>query len=89
MSAALLQSAGWMLAADTMGWLVGPVKVVLTGNGANLDVRRTIAALPETDLFIDARKPAHLFAGILRLSSNRMRQLLLTDLPSLLQRSSC
>lgn len=30
--------------------------MILTGNGANLDVRRIIGALNETDLFIDARK---------------------------------
>ena len=42
---------------DDLRLPAGPVKVILTGNGANLDVRRTIAALNETDLFIDAREP--------------------------------
>ncbi|KAK4055787.1 Altered inheritance of mitochondria protein 6 [Microbotryomycetes sp. JL201] len=49
-----LRSRGWLTTRKSNTLVRGPVTVILTGNGANLDVRKKVAALEEIDMFIDA-----------------------------------
>ncbi|GAA5992783.1 hypothetical protein JCM10908_006932 [Rhodotorula pacifica] len=43
--------AGWN---ETMGYIPGPIKVVLTGNGINPEMRALLAPQPSRNLFMDA-----------------------------------
>lgn len=42
--------------ADRKSRSAGPVKVLLTGNGINEQVRSVVAAQSKRDVFLDARK---------------------------------
>ncbi|KAK4056497.1 Altered inheritance of mitochondria protein 6 [Microbotryomycetes sp. JL221] len=49
-----LRSRGWLTTRKGKDLVRGPVTVILTGNGANLDVRTKVASLDKIDMFIDA-----------------------------------
>ncbi|KAM0788660.1 hypothetical protein ACM66B_002761 [Microbotryomycetes sp. NB124-2] len=49
-----LRSRGWLTTRKGDELVRGPVTVVLTGNGNNLDVRKKVSSLDTVDMFIDA-----------------------------------
>lgn len=49
-----LRERGWLTSWNSTEIVAGPVKVILTGNGINDDVRSLVAPQRQRDVFLDA-----------------------------------